>query len=127
MGGAFPAEFSTVADFNFARDTTVPTLRAAGLAAAKGNVVAFLEDHCVCVPGWRDAIMAAHDLPVDAVGGRVDLAPGGRPLDWAVYFFTITRALHRRWFRASRIRCPVRTCHSRIRSWLDWERRCKMA
>ena len=91
--GPFPAaaEFSAVADFSFARDTTVPTLRAAGLAAAKGNVVAFLEDHCVCVPGWRDAIMAAHDLPVDAVGGPVDLAPGGRPLDWAVYFYDYAR------------------------------------
>ena len=63
------AEFSTVTDFRFARDMTVPKLRAAGFAAAKGNVIAFLEDHCVCVPGWRDAIMSAHELSVDAVGG----------------------------------------------------------
>ncbi len=87
----FTADFSTVSDLRFAHDTTVPTLRAAGLAAANGNVVAFLEDHCICVPGWRDAIMAAHDLPVDAVGGPVELAPGGRPLDWAVYFYDYAR------------------------------------
>lgn len=85
------AEFSTVTDFRFARDMTVPKLRAAGFAAAKGNVIAFLEDHCVCVPGWRDAIMSAHELSVDAVGGPVDLSSGGLPLDWAVYFYDYSR------------------------------------
>ncbi len=91
VGGLFLAEFPGVADFSLAHESTVPMLRAAGLAAAKGNVVAFLEDHCICVPGWRNAIMAAHDLPVDAVGGPVDLAQCGRPLDWAVYFYDYAR------------------------------------
>ena len=70
---------------------TVPRLRAAGLAAASGTVVAFLEDHCVCAPGWRAAIVEGHDARVVGVGGPVDLAPGGSPLDWAVYFYDYAR------------------------------------
>lgn len=70
---------------------TVPELRAAGLARATGTIVAFIEDHCTCVPAWRDAIVGAHGVSAIGVGGPVDLAPGGRPLDWAVYFHDYAR------------------------------------
>jgi hypothetical protein len=70
---------------------TVPELRAAGLAVARGSIVAFTEDHCVCGPSWREAIVRGQALAHDAVGGPVDLAPGGRPLDWAVYFYDYGR------------------------------------
>ncbi|HEY8061530.1 MAG TPA: glycosyltransferase [Gemmatimonadales bacterium] len=69
----------------------VPELRAAGLARATGSIVAFIEDHCTCGPGWRDAIVAGHHFPVAGVGGPVDLGRGGRPLDWAVYFYDYAR------------------------------------
>ena len=42
-----------------ADDTNVPRLRSAGLAATRGAVVAFLEDHAEPLTGWRDAIVAA--------------------------------------------------------------------
>ncbi|MGH7592380.1 MAG: glycosyltransferase family 2 protein, partial [Gemmatimonadales bacterium] len=74
-----------------ARSATVPQLRAAGLLASDGAVVAFIEDHCVAAPGWRDALMRAHSGLFDVVGGPVGLARGGRPLDWAVYFYDYGR------------------------------------
>lgn len=70
---------------------TVPELRAAGLARATGTIVAFIEDHCVCAPGWRNAIVAGHRASVAGVGGPVDLAAGGSPIDWAVYFYDYAR------------------------------------
>lgn len=90
-GDSLRREFPTVIDLPLARATPVPQLRGAGLAVARGTVVAFLEDHCACGPGWRDAIMRAYTQPFDAVGGPVDLAKGGHPLDWAVYFYDYAR------------------------------------
>lgn len=84
-------EFPWVTDLAFPSDVTVPQLRAAALHASRGVIVAFLEDHCACAPGWRSAMVSAHRLPFEAVGGPVDLAPGGRPLDWAVYFYDYSR------------------------------------
>lgn len=71
--------------------TTVPELRAAGLAAASGSIVAFTEDHCVVTPGWREALLRGYETGAEGVGGPVGLAPGGRPLDWAVYFYDYAR------------------------------------
>ena len=69
----------------------VPQLRAAGFAASSGDIIAFLEDHVVPSPRWREALMTACVPPFGVVGGPVDLAPGGRPLDWAVYFYDYAR------------------------------------
>jgi hypothetical protein len=80
-----------VIDLPLPVEATVPALRAAGLFASRRPIVAFVEDHCACSPGWRNAIVLTHELACQAVGGPVDLAPAGRPLDWAVYFFDYAR------------------------------------
>jgi Glycosyl transferase family 2 len=36
-------------------------LRAAGVAAARGRIVAITEDHCIVPPGWVGSIVAAHE------------------------------------------------------------------
>lgn len=47
--------------------------RAAGLAAARGDIVAITEDHAIPDPGWCSAIVEAHrTLPYGAVGGSVE-------------------------------------------------------
>jgi hypothetical protein len=91
LGVSLLEEFPALVDLPLAFDVTVPRLRAAGMAVASGVIVAFIEDHCVCSSGWRNAIVKAHELPFEAVGGPVDLARGGRPLDWAVYFYDYSR------------------------------------
>jgi Glycosyl transferase family 2 len=61
------------------------TLRARGLAAARGGVVALLEDHARPDAHWSERIMAAHRSDDAAVGGAIENGVD-RPLNWAIYF-----------------------------------------
>jgi hypothetical protein len=61
-------------------------LRAHGLAAAHGEVVALLEDHARPDPSWSGRVAAAHRTGDDAaIGGAIENGVD-RPLNWAVYF-----------------------------------------
>jgi hypothetical protein len=67
------------------RGSTVPRLRGLGIAAARADLIALLEDDCVVDAGWcRAAVTAAG--PDAAVGGAVEPGPYRRSIDWAVYF-----------------------------------------
>jgi hypothetical protein len=60
--------------------------RAAGLAAASGDIVAILEDRSVPRPDWARTLLALHErLPHAVIGGAIE---NGRDLtlNWAVYF-----------------------------------------
>jgi hypothetical protein len=75
-----------VVEIGLGPEATVPHMRATGFAASSGEIVAFIEDHVRPLPGWREGLLRAFEPNVGAVGGPVELAPGGRPIDWAVYF-----------------------------------------
>ncbi len=60
-------------------------LRARGLAAARGGVVALLEDHARPDAHWSARIAAAHEADDAAVGGAIENGID-RPLNWAIYF-----------------------------------------
>ena len=60
-------------------------LRARGLAAARGGVVALLEDHALPDPHWSARIAAAHRAEDAAIGGAIENGVD-RPLNWAIYF-----------------------------------------
>jgi hypothetical protein len=60
-------------------------LRAAGLRAARGRIVAFTEDHCVPADDWCASLLAAHAAPHAAIGGAVEKDEGGGTLGWALY------------------------------------------
>jgi hypothetical protein len=65
--------------------------RAAGLAAAGGDVVAIIEDRGVPRPNWASALVRAHaSRPNLVVGGAIE---NGRDalLNWAVYFCDFSR------------------------------------
>ncbi len=65
----------------------VPRLRRLGLEASSGRVVAFLEDSCLVLPGWLDALLDAfEDHAVVAASGVVEHADDASKLDWAVVF-----------------------------------------
>lgn len=60
-------------------------LRARGVAAARGEIVALMEDHGVADPHWSARIVTAHRASVAGVGGAIDNGID-RILNWAVYF-----------------------------------------
>jgi hypothetical protein len=64
---------------------SVYRLRALGLLAARGEILAFTEDHCRVAPGWCRAILDAHadDPEAAAIGGAVDNGAVGSLLEWA--------------------------------------------
>lgn len=60
--------------------------RAAGLAAARGRLVALTEDHARPAPDWCASVADAHArLPHAAIGGAIENGTD-LPLTWAVYF-----------------------------------------
>lgn len=60
-------------------------LRARGLAAARGEIVAFVEDYGVPALDWCRKISAAYPGAYTGLGGAIENAVD-RPLNWAVYF-----------------------------------------
>lgn len=66
---------------------TVPELRRDGIAAARGDVVALIEDHCTVDENWIRELKRAHNSDGAVIGGAVENASGGKALDWAVYFY----------------------------------------
>jgi hypothetical protein len=66
---------------------SVPQLRAEGIRAARGQLVAITEDHCLFSPGWVAGCIQAHAArDAAAVGGPVENGRTGGLLDWAIYF-----------------------------------------
>lgn len=58
-------------------DATFSAMRAAGVAAARAPVVAFVEEHVRVRPGWAEALLAAYREGWDAVGAAVVVANPG--------------------------------------------------
>ena len=65
-------------------------LRARGLAVARGEVVALIEDHGIVAPDWGTRLLEAHAGAAAAVGGAIENGMD-RPLNWAVYFCDFLR------------------------------------
>jgi len=60
-------------------------LRARGVAAARGEIVALTEDHAIVDPDWCSSLVEAHAKPVAVVGGAIEnVVPC--LVNWAVYF-----------------------------------------
>ncbi len=58
--------------------------RSAGLAAAKGDLIAILEDRGAPRPDWARTVVRLHGEPYGVIGGAIECAPGDR-LNWAFY------------------------------------------
>jgi len=71
----------------FDEKQSVPKLRAAALAQAKGRIIAITEDHCIPPVDWYKSLIRAHEKnPALAIGGAVDNGATQRIIDWAVFF-----------------------------------------
>ncbi len=63
---------------------------AAGLAVARGEILALLEDYGAPAADWCDQVLLAHRLPYEVIGGAVELERGGA-LNQAVYLQDFAR------------------------------------
>lgn len=66
--------------------TLAPVLWAEGYRRSTGRVVAFTTAHCLAVAGWAQAMTDAIARGASGAGGPLVIAPGSRPLDWAIFF-----------------------------------------
>lgn len=66
--------------------TSIPRLRAIGMAQARGRAVATLEDHCNVNARWFETIERLLDRGCEAMGGPVRNGAVSRLTDWAVFF-----------------------------------------
>lgn len=66
--------------------STIPELRGAGMAAARGDIVALTEDHCVVSSQWIEMLVRGAADGADVIGGGMDNAQRDRTVDWAAYF-----------------------------------------
>lgn len=78
-------EWPEVKLLSFDEPTSVPELRAAGIAATSAPHVAVIEDHCVVPQGWADAIVNGHRAGHHVVGGAVRNVKTRRARDWAAF------------------------------------------
>ncbi|MCC7355348.1 MAG: hypothetical protein IT330_16520 [Anaerolineae bacterium] len=63
---------------------------AKGLAVARGEILALLEDYGAPGPDWCTQVLDAHLLPYGVIGGAVEQEADGT-LNWAVYFLDFGR------------------------------------
>ena len=76
-----------------AGDTTIPEMRAVGIAAATAPAVAVIEDHVIVPPDWArrmlDALAEGHDV----VGGAIENAATETLMDWAAFLCEYSASL----------------------------------
>lgn len=79
-------EYSWLTVFRRPEGESVPDLRKFGIAQARAEYVAIIEEHCVAREDWVKNILSRIEDKPAAIGGVVDDAGYGRLMDWAVYF-----------------------------------------
>ncbi|MGH2460606.1 MAG: glycosyltransferase [Chloroflexota bacterium] len=80
--------FPTVRLLHFAEALTLPELRARGIQAASGDLIAILDPYSIADRHWAEALIAEHEARSNPIiGGTVDLsdADGQGLLAWARY------------------------------------------
>lgn len=82
------AEFPTVQVIAAPREPrpTVPQMRRIGVEAARGSIVAVLEEHCTAPAHWIETISTAFTEQDAALGGPILDSNYTRLRDWCVYF-----------------------------------------
>ncbi len=83
---ALRAAYPNVYFVTCSRESTIPHLRSAGMAATSGDIVALTEDHCIAAPDWLDQLTTARKGGSDVMGGAMDNAQRRRAVDWGAFF-----------------------------------------
>jgi GT2 family glycosyltransferase len=60
--------------------------RNAGIACARGRIIAFIDADCTVDRGWVEAVVRSHDHEVGAIGGAIANGEPCNCVAWAAYF-----------------------------------------
>ena len=71
--------------------TSIPALRALGIAESRAPLVAIIEDHCNVGPAWLLTIDRARRGGHRVIGGAVENGSVERVVDWAAFFCEYAR------------------------------------
>ena len=71
--------------------TSIPDLRALGIAQSRAPLVAVIEDHCNVAPAWLLTIDRARRGGHRVIGGAVENGSVERVVDWAAFFCEYAR------------------------------------
>ncbi len=85
--------FPRVRLLEFPKQFSIPELRAAAMAQARGDIIVVTEDHCVTPKNWLAEIVKAHKLGYMVVGGAVENGKTNRIIDWSVFFCEYSSAM----------------------------------
>ena len=69
-----------------AEPLSIPELRAMGIRAARGEIIAMTTGWCRAGEQWLDAVRRAHRRGADVVGGAIEYAGSDRPASRAMFF-----------------------------------------
>ncbi len=70
---------------------SIPAMRAQGVSAARGKMIAIIEDHCIVGRRWLMSVQRAYQAGHMVVGGPVNNGCVDRVVDWAVFFCEYAR------------------------------------
>jgi GT2 family glycosyltransferase len=98
---------------SFDEPTSVPALRAAGVFAASAPRVSVLEDHCIVLDGWEDALLRDDGEAGVAVGGPIRNRPDARIRDWAGFLFEYSAFLEPAERGPARVLPGMNVCYDR--------------
>ncbi|HXG86387.1 MAG TPA: glycosyltransferase family 2 protein [Pyrinomonadaceae bacterium] len=80
-------EFPAVEFVEFPPKTSLAVLLGAGIARAKGEIIAVTDSSCVVADDWISSILRSHEAKKSPViGGAVEMSENGKLTDWAAYF-----------------------------------------
>jgi hypothetical protein len=80
-------KYPEVGFVQFSQKATLPVLLSAGIARAKGEIIAITDSSCVSADNWVASILEAHRAESPVIGGAVEMLEDDSKLtDWAAYF-----------------------------------------
>jgi glycosyltransferase involved in cell wall biosynthesis len=72
-------------------NASIPAMRTQGVLAARGKMIAVIEDHCIVCCGWLKSVQRAYQAGHMVVGGPVNNGCVDRVVDWAAFFCEYAR------------------------------------
>ncbi len=85
--------FGWVRLVSLTKQSSIPEMRAIGMAQATGDIIIITEDHCIAPDNWLEEIVKAHQSGYMAVGGAVENGCVERVTDWATFLCEYSHAM----------------------------------